>query len=101
MMYALLAVAAVIIVAQLGVILLLVRQHEETVDRLTSKIMAPDLNSYTLNRKSEQMPIVQRRGPKPVGVGLAGPREEIIPLSDANPEEVMQALERQGGYEEE
>lgn len=98
MIYALLAG---IIVAQLVAMYLMLRSHQRTVDMLTSKIMAPDLNNYTVNRKSEQVPVVQRRGPKSPGVAMDSTREEIIPISEANMEEVMQALERQGGYQEE
>lgn len=100
MMYALVAMALVLIM-QLGVIYLLFRANQHTVDTLTSKIMAPDLNNYTVNRQAEQKPVVQRRGPGGVGVGLTGLREDLVPISQANPEEVMQALERQGGYGEE
>jgi hypothetical protein len=101
MLYALLAAAVLVIVAQQVVLYLVYRRNQQTIDMLTSKIMAPDLNNYTVNRQAEQKPVVQRRESKGVGVGLFGPREDLIPISQANPEEVMQALERQGGFGEE
>jgi hypothetical protein len=67
------------------------KRHDATIERLTSKIKAPDLDTYTVNsperkRKESKAPT---RGGKSI--------EEVVGISEAGENEIMEALARQAG----
>lgn len=67
---------------------LLVKAHTKQVDRLTDKIMAPDLSTYAANRERTKVGPASSTGIK---------NNPMQSLEDADPEEVMAALARATG----
>ena len=67
------------------------RRSTTQIDNLTSKIMAPDLNTYTVNAPERQRK--QIKAPTRDGE----PIHEIVGVSDASEEEIHQALAKQAG----
>lgn len=66
------------------------KRQEAAIDKLTSKIMAPTLNDYTINLPKKN---VQTQGLRVGGKAV----HEVLPIDRVDPEELMQSLANSTG----